>query len=1166
MIKYGTTWWGRQWLNSLTRIDFSNRLPRGRSYARKGAVTKIEINRNKIIAKVKGSRPKPYHVEIEVPLFSKEQTIILQEIIRDNPQLLSKLLNKELDPALDNLAQNKGIRLFPASWKYLGMTCSCPDWAVPCKHLAAVLYIVANEIDKNPFILFNLHGLDLLEEFKEKDEAPGASTIDRVETLLSQTGDVAETPFDAGKVTDIDLSGLSVNPPEIITLLSPSPVFYPSDFRTLLQKATHSVARNIKNQNVQHEHITINPESKVTIVFNEDLSLCAAEISDDKLIVQISVEKLISLLSGIQDKQLGYLHPTWVYLHKIYLFSLQLALNKLYYPRIWQADADTFVLKYLPSVFCDEVKMVFDKLSVFNIPRLIEVRRADKKKGNTVISAISQQLPVLCSIFLGWFVKSTYDSGNFPAQWYERQNSQETIDLFTTGYVQGFDTFETSQIPASIHQWLSIFDIHSRAYTPVLQVEEDKHGFALSLLVSENNGKLSSPVPLSDVFKLKKYDKIRLDILKDISLVGNYLPQVNTLLSAKGETNVVVALPDFSVILTNVLPLIKLLGVKILLPKSLKSLVHPYLSLQIRKAPGKQVSVKSLVGLTELFDYNWQVAVGDSQMDINEFLRLVKGLHGLVKLKDQYIFLDEAELKSLQKNMDRNTELSPHQLLQALFSEELHGIKVGLTPEVVKAVQKLLKGSPPSLPAGLQATLRPYQQRGFEWLARNAALGMGSIIADDMGLGKTIQVICLLLHYKNQGLLIENKALVVVPTTLISNWEREIARFAPSLSVYAYHGTGRNSEFSNFDIIITSYGLVRNNPDVFQKLKWKLLIVDEAQNIKNHMADQTKAIKGIKADIRVAMSGTPVENRLSEYWSIFDFVNKGYLGSFNTFNEEFAKPIHFNHDMAKVEHFKRITAPFLLRRLKTDKSIISDLPDKVESNYYATLSPVQAALYQNIVDQTIAQIEGSEGIERKGLVLKLIIALKQIGNHPYQYIRQGNKDIGQSGKSQLFAELLRNITESGDKVLVFTQFKEMGDLLTQFVERITQMPPLFLHGGCSRKQRDEMVDKFQNSHNQVFILSLKAGGTGLNLTAASHVIHYDLWWNPAVETQATDRTYRIGQKKNVQVYRLINKGTIEEKIDNMIREKRYLADLTVASGETWLGNLSNEELRELVKL
>lgn len=1166
MAKYGITWWGQQWLKSLTRIDFSNRLPRGRSYAGKGAVSKIEIDHNKIVAKVKGSRPKPYSVEIDIPVFSRSQNIILQDIIRNNPHLLSRLLNKELDASLDALAKKEGIRIFPESWKDFGMQCSCPDYAVPCKHIAAVLYLVANEVDKSPFILFNLHGIDLLEAFKGENPVNMITTVDSVDTLLIPVVPVTETVFKADKLISIDLSRLSVNPPDIMALLSPSPVFCPVDFKALLQKATISVARCAKNPVVQPEPGNITRESKVTVVFDESLSLCVAEISNPELKIQISVEKLIRILTCIEDKQLAYLDPSWIYLHKIYLLSLQLASNRLYYPCLWQAETNTFVLKYLPAVFCDEVRVVYDKLVDFQISGMAEVRLAGKMSGKTNLRNIIRQELILSSIFLGQFIKETFDTGKFSSSWYEKHFSPEIVDLFTTGCVRGFDSFETSRVPASIHQWLSIFNIHSRAYTPVLQVEEDEKGFALSMLVSENTGRLSSPVSLSDVFKLKRYDNVRLDILKDLSLVGNYLPHVNTLLSAKGKDNVVVALSDFSLILTNMLPLVKLLGVKILLPKSLKSLVYPQLLLQVNKHQNSQTSLKSFVGLTELLDYSWQIAIGNNQMDVKEFLLLVKGLHGLVKLKDQYVFLNEAEMKSLQKNLDRSEELTPFQLLQASISGELPGIKVSLSPRVIKMIKELLKGSTPMLPAGLHATLRPYQQRGFEWLTRNAELGMGSIIADDMGLGKTIQVICLLLHYKNQGSLSKSKALVVVPTTLISNWEREIARFAPKLSVYAYHGTGRNSEFQGFDIIITSYGLVRNSLAVFQKHKWQLLIVDEAQNIKNHTTDQTRAVKGIKAEIRVAMSGTPVENRLSDYWSIFDFVNKGYLGSFNSFNEEFAKPIHFNHDLARVEHFKRITAPFLLRRLKTDKNIISDLPDKIERNHYSSLSSDQAALYQNIVNQTIAQIEGSEGIERKGLVLKLMIALKQIGNHPYQYLRQGKKDIELSGKSQILAELIENITESDEKVLVFTQFKEMGELLSLIITGVTNVPPLFLHGGCSRKQRQEMVDKFQNNHNPVFILSLKAGGTGLNLTAANHVIHYDLWWNPAVETQATDRTFRIGQKKNVQVYRLINKGTIEEKIDDMIREKRNLADLTVATGETWLGNLSNEELEELVKL
>jgi SNF2 family DNA or RNA helicase len=436
-----------------------------------------------------------------------------------------------------------------------------------------------------------------------------------------------------------------------------------------------------------------------------------------------------------------------------------------------------------------------------------------------------------------------------------------------------------------------------------------------------------------------------------------------------------------------------------------------------------------------------------------------------------------------------------------------------------------------------------------------------------MGLGKTLQVITALLYFKQQGLLNKNKALVVAPTSLITNWQKEIHRFAPSLTIHIYHGSARKQEFDKADITLTSYGLLRNDLSLFEKAKWYSLIIDEAQNIKNHSTDQTKAVKKLKAEVYIAMSGTPVENRLGEYWSIFDFTNKGYLGAFKAFNENIAQPIHLNHDQSKIEYFRRITAPFIMRRLKTDKSIIADLPDKIENNQYCGLTDKQAALYQSLVDDTMQKIETSEGIERKGLVLSLMMALKQIGNHPYQYMKQGDKNLALSGKAEMLIELLRNIIEVNEKVLVFTQFKEMGDLLESLIRQHSNEKPLFLHGALSRKQRDEMVELFQKTnHHRVFILSLKAGGTGLNLTGANHVIHYDLWWNPAVEAQATDRAFRIGQTKNVMVHRLINKGTLEEKIDNMLNEKRMLANLTVTSGETWLGDLKNNELRQLVNL
>lgn len=325
--------------------------------------------------------------------------------------------------------------------------------------------------------------------------------------------------------------------------------------------------------------------------------------------------------------------------------------------------------------------------------------------------------------------------------------------------------------------------------------------------------------------------------------------------------------------------------------------------------------------------------------------------------------------------------------------------------------------------------------------------------------------------------------------------------------------------------------------------------------------------KPIHSNVKIALSGTPVENRLSEYWSIFDYTNKGYLGSIKNFTDEFTKPITIDRSHKQLEVFKKITSPFIMRRMKNDKSIISDLPDKIENNQYSILTKQQAALYESTVKNAMKSIESSDGIERKGLVLKMMIALKQIGNHPFQYLKSGSNAPELSGKISVLFELLHAIIENNEKTLVFTQYKEMGDLLQTLIRDELKTEPLFLHGSLTRQQREKLVEDFQTkAHRKIFILSLKAGGTGLNLTQAQNVIHYDLWWNPAVETQATDRAYRIGQKNKVIVHRLINKGTLEERIDEMIKDKRELADLTVSSGEKWLGELSNNELKDLVKL
>lgn len=495
-----------------------------------------------------------------------------------------------------------------------------------------------------------------------------------------------------------------------------------------------------------------------------------------------------------------------------------------------------------------------------------------------------------------------------------------------------------------------------------------------------------------------------------------------------------------------------------------------------------------------------------------------------------------------------------------------------MTSEVKRLLSSMKESEPVALPENVCATLRPYQKRGYAWLYNNSRLGFGSILADDMGLGKTLQVITFLEKLREEGRLAKKKALIVVPTSLLSNWQEEIARFAPLLTVFLYYGAKRDLADFHGDILLTTYGLLRSDQELLKKKKWEVFIIDEAQNIKNPDTAQSRAVRSMKAPIRIAISGTPVENSLKEFWSIMEFTNKGYLGSAKTFQTRYANPIQYEQDRKAAERFKSITAPMLLRRLKTDKTIISDLPDKLEQDEYILLTPAQAALYHQTVEESLRVIsEQKDGdkaslFKRQGLVLQMILALKEICNHPTLFTKEDNWDPALSGKAERLLDLAASIHASREKALIFTQFKSMGDKLADFLESKLGERPMFLHGGCSLQERKDMVDRFQTDPKaRFFILSLKAAGTGLNLTAASHVIHYDLWWNPAVESQATDRAYRIGQKNNVLVHRFITKNTFEEKINEIIQKKKSLADMTVSVGESWIGNMTDDELSKIFR-
>ena len=475
-----------------------------------------------------------------------------------------------------------------------------------------------------------------------------------------------------------------------------------------------------------------------------------------------------------------------------------------------------------------------------------------------------------------------------------------------------------------------------------------------------------------------------------------------------------------------------------------------------------------------------------------------------------------------------------------------------------------------------------------------------NFVANNILCHNTIQFITLLLHDREiaNGTSKHDPALLICPMSIVGNWEREVQRFAPSLKVMIHHGHERLSgeafaqEARQHDIVITTYALALRDKDHLALIDWEYVVVDEAQNIKNESAKQTQAIKSINGTHKIALTGTPVENRLSELWSIMEFLNPGYLGSAKDFSGKFAVPIEKYHNADRAETLKKVIQPFVLRRLKTDKSIISDLPDKMEMKVYCNLTQEQASLYEAVVKEMMEKIEAADGIERKGLVLSTIMKLKQICNHPAHFVADGSSLPGRSGKLARLEEMLEEVLAAGDKALIFSQFAEMGGMLRQYLQETLGCEVLFLHGGTTKKQRDLMVQRFQElpiilpepqasrdpsgvgrmafkpeqRGAPLFILSLKAGGVGLNLTAANHVFHFDRWWNPAVENQATDRAFRIGQTKNVQVHKFISVGTMEERIDQMIEQKKELAESIVGAGENWLTELSTAQLKDLFAL
>jgi SNF2 family DNA or RNA helicase len=682
-------------------------------------------------------------------------------------------------------------------------------------------------------------------------------------------------------------------------------------------------------------------------------------------------------------------------------------------------------------------------------------------------------------------------------------------------------------------------------------------------------------------------------LLRGLGRAARLVPSIGPALASATPSAQVTDATGALAFLRDGAPILEAAGFGVLAPPWWRS-SRARVSLRLKaRTSAARADANTAIGLDGLCDIRWEAVLGTDKLELSELRALARLKQPLVRVRGQWVELREGDIAAAiaavgAKGPDA-TRMSARAVMQAaLETEPGYGELPVAGVEATGWLGDLLAGADDRrlelrpTPGGFAGRLRPYQERGLGWLAFLGDLGLGACLADDMGLGKTAQLLALLVDERGRAkrrkglsgpVRSAGPTLVLCPMSLLGNWQRETERFAPTISVYVHHGPSRldGNAFARHarqtDLVLSTYGLAGRDQQLFAGFRWSRLVLDEAQQIKNSAARTTQSVRAIPAERRIAMTGTPVENRLSELWSIMHFLNPGLLGSERGFRERFAIPIERDGDDDAAVRLRRITGPFILRRLKTDRSIIADLPDKLEMKEFCTLTREQASLYQAVIDDMLVRIDEAEGIERRGLVLATMMKLKQVCNHPAHFLGDGSSLAGRSGKLTRLVEVLEEAVGEGDRALVFTQFTEMGTLIERHLRRRLGFEVLWLHGKVPKKARDAMVERFQRADGPpVFVLSLKAGGTGLNLTGATHVVHYDRWWNPAVENQATDRAFRIGQARRVQVRKFVCGGTLEERIDTMIEQKRAIAERIVGSGEGWITEMSTAQLRDVVAL
>ena len=887
-----------------------------------------------------------------------------------------------------------------------------------------------------------------------------------------------------------------------------------------------------------------------------------SEVMDDKVGYAMALDLIMDYFGGFGNVvDLEDMSPTFIYLNKLTYFVMKL-IEKLYFIPTVKVRGSMFRIVYEPIINSQQLARIINQFEE-NIPENLFIK--GEKPKNFINDFIYNYLNYVIYKFLSIKAYKFKDvkSGTYMIK-----------DLEQKSLMRGNDLAE------SFSQWFDELYLGKYDIIPFFKITKLDNEEIFRLKVHIKNRKTGEDVLIDELYKEEKvFDADSSDIAriveKQLNYALRYMPELEKLFEDEEKLALDLDLNEVYKIITQTAYYLQKAQIEVILPKELTNIVVPRASINAKVKTSRSKDLADIfnntsaakISLDDIMDFSYEIAIGNEKMSVDEFNKLVEGQNGLIKYKNKYVLIDKDDTKKIFEQLAKTNfkSMSRMELIHAAMSGQIDQYDFDYDKAFAKVIQDFNKPVEVSVPAELNGELRPYQMTGLKWLWTNITKGFGACMADDMGLGKTIQVISLILKMKEENKL-NKPVLVICPTTLMGNWMKELQTFAPSLDAVIYHGAERKLDLKH-DVILTTYAIMRIDVEELKKNDWSVIVVDEAQNIKNPDTAQTLAIKMLKSDVKIAMTGTPVENRLTELWSIFDFINHGYLGSLREFQKSYAIPIERFKENSRAAKLKMSVSPFVLRRLKTDKHVISDLPEKMVLNDYCYLSKPQAVLYEKTLNEMMDKISGFTGINRRGNIFKLITALKQICNHPYQFLKGGEMGKELSGKMEKCISTVQSILDNNEKTLIFTQYKEMGDILCKVISEECNTEPLFFHGSLTVSQREELINKFQNDDDtKVMVLSLKAGGTGLNLTSATNVIHYDLWWNPAVEDQATDRTYRIGQDKNVMVHRMITLGTFEEKIDEMLKAKKELADLAVYEGEKIITELSDEEIYQIFTL